>query len=173
MTRPSRECAIVAPMFTAHEGELTLDELSLLERHLAACEGCRLLAGEFRATEGIAGAALLAAADEVDFSRFADQVMERVRSAAPPERRPAPRAAVEGRSFWSHALAWARAHRAAAVAGTVAPTLAAAALIVYFATSGTPAFSLGEVEVVAEGRVPVVLQTSDGPVVLLDEPDET
>jgi hypothetical protein len=161
---------MVAPMFTAREGELTLEELSLLERHLAACERCRLLAGDFRATDGIAGEALLAAAAEVDFSRFADGVMERIAARAPVA---VPRRSAPARSAWSRAVAWAREHRAAAVAGTVAPTLAAAALIVYLATAGTPASRLGEVEVVAEGRVPVVLQTSDGPVVLLDEPDET
>jgi anti-sigma factor RsiW len=171
-------------MLTAYEGELSAEERALLESHLAGCEGCRLRALDFRAAEGIVGEALLAEAAEVDFSRFADQVMERVaRAPAPvapapvrpparPERRPAPRAGIEGRA-WPRILSWARAHRAAAVAGTLAPTLAAAALIVYLATSGTAASRLGEVEVVAEGRVPMVLQTSEGPVVLLDEPGGT
>jgi anti-sigma factor RsiW len=166
---------MVAPMFTAREGELSLEELSLLERHLAACPGCRLRAADFRASEGVVSDALLASAEEVDFSRFADGVMRRV-AQAPSPFAPEPAAARRGAGderFWSRARSWARAHRAAAVAGTLAPTLAAAALIVYLATSGTPASRLGEVEVVAEGRVPVVLQTSEGPVVLLDEPGGT
>jgi hypothetical protein len=91
-------------------------------------------------------------------------------SIAPPAGGNAPR---ERERTWPRILSWARANRAAAVAGTLAPTLAAAALIVYLATSGTVASRLGEVEVVAEGRAPMVLQTSDGPVVLLDEPSET
>jgi anti-sigma factor RsiW len=171
MKTSSRECVVVAPMFTAREGELSEDELSLLERHLAGCEGCRVRAADFRATDGIVAEALLVAAAEVDFSRFADEVMGRIERAPAPAHEP-PRAVVDRRP-WSRLLAWARAHRAAAVASTLAPTLAAAALIVYLATSATPVSRLGDVEVVAEGRVPMVLQTSDGPVVLLDEPDET
>jgi hypothetical protein len=212
MRRPTRECALVAPMLTAREGELSPEELALLETHLAGCDGCRLRALDFRATEGIVGEALQAAAAEVDFSRFSDQVMERVAAGAVVERVAAapaaggersvhpepldfaaasagyardglrPQAVVEERTreegrthegAWPRILRWARAHRAAAVAGTLAPTLAAAALIVYLATSGTAASRLGEVEVIAEGRVPTVLQTSDGPVVLLDEPSGT
>jgi hypothetical protein len=91
-----------------------------------------------------------------------------------PERGAARPREVEGRtrapSWLENLLGWARAHRAAAAASALAPTLATAALIVYFSWSGAPVPLAGEVEVVAEGRAPMVLQTSEGPVVLLGDP---
>jgi anti-sigma factor RsiW len=167
MNRPARECALVAPMLTAREGELSPEERALRESHLAGCDGCTALAADFAASEGMVSEALLAQAARRDFAPFVDAVMERV--SVRPERE------VERRTSWvDGVLSWARAHRAVAAASALAPTLAAAALIVYFSASVTPAPLAGDVEVVAEGRAAMVLQTSDGPVVLLDsDPDAT
>ena len=68
-------------------------------------------------------------------------------------------------------LAWLSHHRRAAAA-TLAPVLAALAVIVYVRLDG----GRGEIallELSSEGEVTTVLQTSDGPVVLLArrEPD--
>jgi predicted anti-sigma-YlaC factor YlaD len=166
MTRPfeqRRECTIVAPMLTAREGELSAEEVSLLDQHLQGCDECRAISLALAETDGLVGEALLAEAARRDFAPFVDEVMARV-GAGPQEKA----------SLWARALAWARAHRAAALMGTLAPTLAGLALIVYFSDSETPPPPLaGEVEVVAEGRAPMVLQTSEGPVVLLGGTDGT
>ena len=53
----------------------------------------------------------------------------------------------------------------------VAFTLAALGLIVYL-SSGDAGPQAGDVEVVAEGRAPMVLTTQDGPVVLLGDPSD-
>lgn len=156
-----RACTAVAPMLTAREGELSAEEAALLEQHLQGCEECRAIAVALAETDGLVGEALLAEAARRDFAPFVDEVMARV--GAPQERT----------GLWTRALAWARAHRAAALAGTLAPTLAGLALIVYFSGSETPPPLAGEVEVVAEGRAPMVLQTSEGPVVLLGGTDGT
>jgi anti-sigma factor RsiW len=166
MTR-THECAHVAPYLTAREGELAPDEQRLVEAHLATCDGCRALAADLAATDGMVSEALLAAAARRDFAPFVDGVMERVGSPVRQER------GVVERSWLGGILDWARAHRAAAAASTLAPTLAAAALIVYFSTGTSPAALAGDVEVDAEGLAPVVLQTIEGPVVLLETPEAT
>jgi len=159
----SRACALVAPMLTAREGELSPEEVALRDLHLQGCEECRAIALALAETDGLVGEALLAEAARRDFAPFVDGVMARVGVAAPGKV-----------SVWARAFGWARAHRAAALAGTLAPTLAGLALIVYFSDSETPPPPLaGEVEVVAEGRAPMVLQTSEGPVVLLGGTDGT
>lgn len=158
--RPRRECALVAPMLGAREGELIPDELRLRDAHVEGCDACRALAADLAASDGLFAEAMLARAARVDFAPFVDAVMERV-GAVPGERPGA----------WDRLLGWARAHRAAALAGTLAPTLAAAALVVYFSAASVGPLA-GEIEVVAEGRTATVLQTVDGPVVLLGDDDE-
>jgi hypothetical protein len=54
----------------------------------------------------------------------------------------------------------------------LAPAAAAAALFIYLGGEADPAPLAGEVEVVAEGRAPVVLTGDDGPVVLLGDLDD-
>jgi len=66
-------------------------------------------------------------------------------------------------------VSWARHHRLAAAASALAPTLAAAALILYFDRASTP--EPAWVDVSAEGRGTMVLETNDGPVVLLGDPE--
>jgi anti-sigma factor RsiW len=145
-------------MLTAREGELPGEARGALDAHLAGCAGCRARAADLAATDGLFAEALLAAASRRDFATFADGVMERVAAGSRP-------------SAWSRLRRWAHAHRAAAAAAALAPTLAAAALVVYFATGGAPAPTLDAIDVVAEGRGAMVLQTSEGPVVLLGDPE--
>jgi anti-sigma factor RsiW len=173
MKRPTRECALVAPLLTARQGELSPEEASLRELHLGGCEGCRGRAAELAATEGLVREALLAEAARRDLAPFVDAVMERIGAGATARpQRIGKGATVRREPTWLESLlGWARAHRAAAAASALAPTLAAAALIVYFSTSGAHVPLAGDVEVVAEGRAPLVLQTSEGPVVLLGDPE--
>jgi hypothetical protein len=87
-----------------------------------------------------------------------DAVMARVERKAP-------------RSGWEGVVGWVRRHRFAAATGALAPAVAGIALIMYVASDRPPAPQVGEVVVVAEGRVPMVLHTADGPVVLLGASD--
>jgi anti-sigma factor RsiW len=141
-------------MVGAREGELEADQARGLERHLAACAGCRARAADLAATEGIVSEALLAAANARDFAPFVDQVMARVGLAAP--ERPG-------------VLGWLRRHRRA-LAATLAPAaLAAVAAIVYVRIEGGGREEIALLEYASEGDATTILQTSDGPVVLLGE----
>jgi hypothetical protein len=63
---------------------------------------------------------------------------------------------------------WLRGHRRA-IAATLAPVLAALAVIVYVRSSGGTPAEVALLEISAQGEVTTVLETKDGPVVLLDE----
>jgi anti-sigma factor RsiW len=136
-------------MIGAREGELAPGEAEALAAHLAACAGCRALAADLAATEGLVAEALLARANARDFAPFVDEVMARVRRA---ERR--------------GVSAWLARHRRAAAAALV-PALAALALIVYVRSDGGRD-EIALLELSSEGEVTTVLQTVDGPVVLLE-----
>jgi anti-sigma factor RsiW len=151
-------------MLTAREGELEVRERTSLDEHLSGCARCRAEAADIAATEGLVRDALLAEAAHRDFAPFVDAVMARV------ERRSA-RAADAARTPWGGLVSWVRRHRFAAATGALAPAVAGIALIMYVASDRPPAPQVGEVVVVAEGRVPMVLHTADGPVVLLGAPD--
>jgi anti-sigma factor RsiW len=160
-----KDCIRFAPMIGARPGELAADEAKSLDVHLAACGACRALAADFAATDGMVSDALLARANSRDFSTFADEVMERVGQANPSTslgRRPR-HAQGERMGFW----AWVSRHRAAA-AGTLVPVLAALALLVYVRVEGGRD-TIALLELSSEGEVTTILQTSDGPVVLLVE----
>jgi anti-sigma factor RsiW len=146
-----KACVRFAPMLGARDGELSPDDALALEAHLAACPGCRARAADLAATEGLVSDALMAAANARDFGPFVDQVMARVGAAAP-ERR--------------GIVAWLAAHRRALVA-SLAPALAALALIVYVRIEGSRSEQYALLEVASEGDATTILQTSDGPIVLL------
>jgi anti-sigma factor RsiW len=155
-------------MLTAREGELDARARRELDEHLSGCARCSAEAADIGATEGLVRDALLGAAARRDFAPFVDAVMARV------EKKTATTPAVEdepGRSMWDGVIGWVRRHRFAAATGAIAPAVAGIALIMYVASDRPPAPQVGEVVVVAEGRVPMVLHTADGPVVLLDGPD--
>jgi hypothetical protein len=94
----------------------------------------------------------------VDFSGFVDGVMERVEAS----RRPA----VLGRwrRFWNE-------HRVLALGGAIAPAAAAAALVLYLAQPAGDAL-LAAVDVSSEDGTAMVIQTDQGPVVLLGDSDD-
>jgi anti-sigma factor RsiW len=142
-------------MVGAREGELAADEARALDVHLAACAACRGRAADLAATEGLVSEALLAQANARDFAPFVDQVMARIGAASPGRER-------------RGVLAWLRGHRRA-LAATVAPALAALALIVYVRLEGGGREEIALLELASEGGATTILQTSDGPVVLLAE----
>ncbi len=159
-----KECVQFAPMIGAHEGELTPGEAKALGAHLSACSTCRAMAADLAATDGLVRESLLARAGARDFAPFVDEVMARVgaRASTSPGLRPG--FARRERSPW----AWLVRHRRAAVA-TLAPALAALAVIVYVRVDGGRRGEIAMLEISSEGEATTVLQTADGPVVLLDE----
>ena len=146
------DCTSFAPMIGAREGELSPAETKALEAHLAACPACGAFARDVAAMNGLVGEALLARAAARDFAPFVDEVMAKVGHG----RRPG-------------LLGWLSHHRRAAAA-SLAPLLAALAVIVYVQLHGERS-EIALFELTSEGEVTTVLQTADGPVVLLG--DET
>lgn len=159
-------CAHFAPMLGAREGELTSSEAAALEQHLSSCPRCRALARDFAAMDGLVAESLLARANARDFASFSDEVMERVTPQA--GRAPGRARAEPGLTFWG----WIQGHRRAAAAALV-PVLAAVALVVYVQVDTGAPGEIALLEVSAEGEATTILQTSDGPVVLLMEENET
>lgn len=151
-----KDCTLFAPMIGARAGELTAGESKALEAHLTDCAGCRAFAQDVAATDGLVAESLLARANARDFAPFVDQVMARVGAAAGPRH-----------GVWS----WITHHRRA-VAAAIAPAVAALALIVYVRLDdGRSQIALLELSSVGEATT--ILQTADGPVVLLTEEDES
>jgi len=146
-----KDCVRFAPMIGAREGELSPDDAGALEEHLASCAACRARTADLAATEGLVSEALLAAAAARDFSPFVDEVMARIGAG---ERR--------------GVLAWLGRHRRA-LAATLAPALAALAVIVYVRQEGSRPQEIALLEVASEGDATTILQTTDGPIVLLGE----
>ncbi len=156
-----KDCVRFAPMIGSRHGELSTDEARALEAHLAACERCRGTAADAAATEGLVREALGASANARDFAPFVDSVMARIGAGAPeaPVLRPA-----RGRT--ASLFGWIGRHRRAAAA-TLAPVLAALAVIVYVQIHGGETPEVAALEINAQGEATTILQTNDGPVVLL------
>ena len=153
MTPTTRECLRYAPMLGSREGELEAGERAALAAHLEGCAGCQARLADLAATEGLVAEGLSRAAARRDFSAFADEVMARIE----PES-----------SGWR---AFLRRHRIAVrVATALAPALAAVALILYLERG--PGGAALDVDVTSELYVPIVIQTADGPVVLLGNGDQ-
>lgn len=151
-----KDCVRFAPMIGARPGELPREDAGALEGHLAACPACRAFARDAAAVDGLVGEALLARAAERDFAPFVDAVMARVERRA--ERR--------------GVLGWISRHRRA-TAAALAPVLAALAVIVYVRLYDGGAREIALFELTSEGEATTVLQTSDGPVVLLAQESGT
>lgn len=148
-----KDCIRFAPMIGSQPAELSPSEADALAQHLLTCPTCQTLAADFAATDGLVNDGLMAAASARDFSGFVDGVMARVDRAERPG-----------------VLGWFRRHRAAAAAGLV-PLVAALAFLVYFRLEGAPG-GVAMLELSSEGEATTVLQTADGPVVLLAGDDE-
>jgi anti-sigma factor RsiW len=148
------ECVHFAPLIGSRPGELPAEEERALAAHLAGCETCRAIAADFGALDGLVDEGLTREAAKRDFAPFVDQVMARVAARKPARER---------------FLAWLNRHRRAA-AGVLVPVLAAVAVLVYVRV-GSGSQDATFLELSSEGEVATVLQTSDGPVVLLADED--
>ena len=72
-------CEAFIPMLSAYvDGELPPRERGSVEVHLAACRECAGRAADFRAGSGLVRIGLEMAADEVDFTGFAQKVVARL-----------------------------------------------------------------------------------------------
>jgi anti-sigma factor RsiW len=72
-------CQRSLPLLSAYiDGELSPAERGHLERHLAACPSCTSRVADLRAESGLIRVGLEMAADEVDFTGFAQKVLARV-----------------------------------------------------------------------------------------------
>jgi anti-sigma factor RsiW len=157
------KCAGAAPLLGSLPGELDPTEEALLGAHLATCEACRARLADVEALSGLVRDGLRGAAAHRDLSALADGVMARIPASA-----------------WRGAPAgplgrlrdFLRRHRVLAAASALAPALAALALYLYIGrTSGAGPWELS-VEVTSEDLATVVLDTSDGPVILVGEGPE-
>jgi len=155
------DCVRYAPMIDARAGELSPEERAGLEAHLAGCAGCRARAAAQRVVAGLLSEALLAQANRRDFGPFVDGVMARI------ERRRAPRGVLARlRAAVVH-------HPRITFGAALAPVLAALAILVYVRTTHDEVARVLELN--SEG-VDMVVQTSDGPLVLMgaeDDPEGT
>ena len=149
------DCQRFAPMIGSRPGELGDDDTRDLSQHLAGCAACRARQADLESLSGMLADALLAEAAGRDFASFSDGVLARL---------PGGRARA---GVLARLLGWARHHRVLATASAVAPTLAALGLIVYLTGHHGPAAA--EVEVSSEEHATMVLETSDGPVVLFGD----
>jgi anti-sigma factor RsiW len=161
-------CIRFAPMIGAREGELTHEEAGALAAHLEACPACQALAANVAATEGLLAEALLARANARDFGPFVDQVMARVGAGAGVRSGRAPARA----GFLGSLLSGLRAHWVATSTASALAILAAVAAFMYVHRDVEQPEQLASIEISLEGGN-TVLQTSDGPVVLIEPDDDS
>jgi hypothetical protein len=120
--------------------------------------------------------ALMGEANRRDFAAFSDGVMARLPISSRDVLSPSPRLRGEGRgegpraaTGWLTPLAaWVRQHRFAAVGSALVPAVAALALVLYVGRDQPPEFA---VDVTSDDRGAMVLETNEGPVVLLGDSD--
>ncbi len=157
------KCAGAAPLLGSRPGELDPTEEALLGAHLATCPACRARQADVEALSGLVKDGLLVEAARRDFSTFADGVMARI-----------PASAWKGIPVGpvGRLRDFLRRHRALAAASALAPALAAVALYLYIDRAGGTGPVELSVEVTSESLAAVVLETSDGPVILLGEGSE-
>lgn len=157
---PMTECATYMPMIGSRVGELSAQETRALDAHVAGCADCRRWAAEMASTEWMISESLMAAAGRRDFAPFVDGVMRRVEAA-----RPLP--------WLARALRALRLHPRLAMGGALAPLAAALALGLYLQAGDRNDFAdAGQLEVSAEGGATTIIQSADGPLVLIDDDDE-
>jgi anti-sigma factor RsiW len=153
------DCARLAPLVGSRPGEIPEPEAAELRAHLEGCPSCQALAADLAAMDGLVADGLARAAARRDFSAFADGVMARIPAGA---WKGAPDAASPGHRP-GRIRAFLGRHR---VLATLAPALAGLALYLYIERSGA---AEPGVEVSSETLAPMVLDTSDGPVILVGE----
>ena len=157
------KCAGAAPLLGSLPGELDPTEEALLRAHLSTCDACRARQADLEALSGLVRDGLRGAAAKRDFSAFSDGVMARIPASA---WRGAPAGPLDR---FRELL---RRHRVLAAASALVPALAAVALYLYIDRRGGTGPSELSVEVTSEDLATAVLQTSDGPVILVGEGSE-
>jgi anti-sigma factor RsiW len=151
------DCTTYRPLIGSRPGELTPAEADALSGHLAGCPGCSRWAASLAVTEGLVSEALLAQAASRDFTPFASQVMARIE-----HRRLGPLARL-GRSI--------RLHPWFAVGSALAPIAAALVVALYLQRGPGHDLANSTLEVTSEGAT-TIIQSNDGPVVLIDDDDD-
>jgi anti-sigma factor RsiW len=160
-----KPCVRFAPMIGSRPGELPAEDARALAAHLETCPDCRALSASLAATDGLLAEALLARANARDFAPFVDQVMARVGPslAARPRRASArPSVLATLREHWRYAVA----------AGGLAAVLAGVFAFRYVHGQVEEPERIASLQIELQGGS-TVLQTSDGPVVLLAPDDDT
>ncbi len=166
-----KACLRFAPMIGSREGELSAEDSRALAAHLGECPTCSAMAADVAATEGLLCEALLAKANARDFGPFVDQVMARVENVPMAGRSsPAGRAPKPVRA-WSLIFGALRGHWKLFTATAVAVLVAAVSVFMYVERDVSEPEEIAALEMDLQGGS-TVLQTSDGPVVLL-EPDDS
>jgi anti-sigma factor RsiW len=148
------DCTVHRPMIGSREAELSPGERAGLAAHLAGCEGCRRWAASLAVTEGLVSEALMAAAARRDFAPFAAQVMARIE-----HRRLGPLARL-GRAI--------RLHPWFAAGAALAPIGVALMVALYTLRGPGHDVTAASLEVTSQGAT-TIIQSSDGPVVLIDD----
>ena len=156
-------CAGAAPLLGSRPGELDPTEEALLQAHLSTCASCQARHADLRALSALVVDGLLAEAARRDLSGLSDGVMARIPASAWKGAPAGPLARL--RDFF-------RRHRMLAAASAAAPALAALALYLYIGRAGVGAPAELSVQVTSEDLAAVVLETSDGPVILVGEGSE-
>jgi anti-sigma factor RsiW len=156
-------CAGAAPLLGSLPGELDPTDDALLRAHLSTCPACQARQADLLALSGLVQEGLLAEAARRDLSGLADGVLSRIPASA---WRGAP-AGPLGRL-----REFLRRHQILAAASTLAPALAALALYLYIGRTAGPGPAGLAVEVTSEDLAAIVLDTSDGPVILVGESSE-
>ncbi len=153
-------CAGAIPLLGSRPGEIDPTEEALLQAHLATCDSCRARLADVEALGVIVRDGLMVEAARRDLAGLADGVMARIPASAWRGERPG--ALGRARAFLRH-------HRVLAAASALAPALAALALYLYI-DRGSGAGPAGlSVEVTSEDLAAIVLDTSDGPIILVGE----
>jgi anti-sigma factor RsiW len=152
-----KDCATYRPMIGSQPGELSPAEAATLEAHLGGCGGCRAFQADLRATEGLVARALEQAAARRDFAPFVDGVMARISAARPP-------------SLLERLTRQLRLHPRLVVGGALVPLLAAALALYVRSSTGADFADAHGLELHSEGAT-TIIQSSDGPVLLLDDDD--
>ena len=156
-------CAGAAPLLGSRPGELDPTDEALLAAHLSTCEACRARQADLEAVSLLVADGLQGEAARRDFSTFSDGVLARIPATA---WKGAPAGPLE------RLRSLLRRHRVLAAASALAPALAAVALYLYIDRTGGSGRPELSVEVTSEDLAAVVLDTSDGPVILVGEGPE-
>ncbi len=158
-------CVRIAPMIGSRPGELPAEDARALAAHLETCASCRALSASFAVTDGLVAEALLARANARDFAPFVDQVMARVGHRSPrASQRTDRRSLLDSlRERW----------RIAVPALVAAAVLAAVGSFMYRGEHVvTEPERLLSMEIELSGSGSTVIQTPDGPIVLIALEDD-